>query len=240
MRWIAVLVAAVLQIVAGYVGGTGAWGEAVGDVANSYPTLLLPAGAAFTIWSLIYVTFTALAVRQALPSQRDRVAHRRTGWWLAAAGVLNASWVVLFSQRYVLAAQIVIVALLAVLATAALRLPRAEGWADRLLLHTPITLYTGWVAVATVAGAATTSASYGAAPSTLSAVLAVVLTGAAAAAATLRLPAAAGFVAAVCWALVWIAVNTPAAEVRLAAMLAVTVVVVTLAGVPRVRHTALG
>ena len=240
MRTIAVLAAAALQIVAGYIGGTGAWGEAVGDVANSYPTLLLPGGGAFTIWSLIYLTFAALAIRQALPSQRERQAHVRTGWWLAVAGVLNASWVVLFSQRWVLAAQVVIIALLAVLVVAALRLPRAEGWGDRLLLHMPITLYTGWVAVATVAGAATTSASYGAAPSTLSAVLAVAFTGAAAAAATLRLRAAAGFAAAVCWALVWIAVSTPANEVRLAAMLAVTAVAVALAAVTRLRHSALG
>ncbi len=234
------LVVAVLQVVAGYVGGSGAWGDAVGEVANSYPTLLLPGGAAFAIWSLIYTAFAALAVRQALPSQRERDAHRRTGWWLVASGVLNASWVLMFSQRWVLAAQFVIVALLAVLAVAALRLPRASGWGDRLLLHLPITLYLGWVAVASVAGAATTSASYGAAPSTLSAVLAVALTGAAAAAATFRLPAAAGFAAAVCWAQVWIAINTTAGEVRLTAMIAVTAVVITLAAVTCVRHTALG
>jgi tryptophan-rich sensory protein len=241
MRAAAVVVAAVLQIAAGFVGGAGLLGEAVGDVANSYPTLLLPGGGAFAIWSLIYVTFAALAIRQALPSQRDRHAHVRTGWWLAAAGVLNAAWVLLFTQRAVLAAQIVIVVLLAVLAVAALRLPPARGWADRLLLHTPITLYTGWVAVAMVAGAATTSASFGAAPSTLSAVAAVALTGAAAIVAALRLPAVAGFAAAVCWALAWIAAGTTDGAVRTTAVAAVIAVAVAVAAViSRRRETAWG
>lgn len=224
-RVFAVAVAAPLQIVAGYVGGAGLWGDAVGDVANSYPTLLLPGGGAFAIWSLIYVSFAALAVRQALPGQWPRVAHRRTGWWLAAAGLLNAAWVLLFTQRLVLAAQIVIVGLLVVLVVAAARLPRAEGLADRLLLHLPITLYTGWVGVAAVAGAATTSASYGTAPSTLVAVLAVSLTGVAAGVAALRLSAVVAFAAAVCWALGWIAASTDAIAVRDAALAAVVVVV---------------
>ncbi|MET0233611.1 MAG: tryptophan-rich sensory protein, partial [Kibdelosporangium sp.] len=111
-RAVAVVCAALLQIVAGAVGGIGLWGEPVGEVANSYPTLLLPGGGAFGIWSLIYVTFTALAIRQVLPSQRTRVVHQRTGWWLVAAGVLNAAWIALFSHRLITLAQIVIIGLL--------------------------------------------------------------------------------------------------------------------------------
>ena len=227
-RAVAVLAAAVLQVGAGAVGGTGLWGEAVGDVANSYPTLLLPPGAAFTIWSLIYVAFLALAVRQVLPGQRARAVHRRTGWWLAAAGLLNATWVLVFGQRWVVVAQVVIVALLVCLAVAVVRLTPAQGWGDRLLLHLPVTVYLGWVGVATVAGGATTTAAYGAAPGTASAVTALLLTGAAAAVAVFRLPAAAGFAASVCWALAWIAAGASVTSVRVAALAAVAAVVVTV------------
>jgi hypothetical protein len=231
-RWRAnaVIAAAVLQIAAGVVGGAGLWGEPVGAVARSYPTPLLPGGGAFAIWSLIYVVFAALALRQALPGQRARPVHRRTGWWLAAAGALNAGWVALFAHRYVLAAQVVIVVLLAVLAIAAVRLTRtpARSPADRLLLHTPITLYTGWVAVAMVVGAATTGAALGGGPSTAGAVIAVLLTGVCAALTALRLPAVGGFALAVCWALAWIAIGAPAAPVgagAIASAVAVAVVV---------------
>ncbi len=229
-RVTAVLIAAVLQIVAGVVGGAGLWGESVGTVANSYPTLLLPAGTAFMIWSLIYVTFAALAVRQVLPSQRHRQVHRAVGWWLAAAGLLNAAWVALFAHRMIAAAQPVIIALLICLGVAALRLRTpADGWGDRLLLHLPVTVYLGWVTVATVAGAATTTASFGAAPSTVGAVTALLLTGLAAAVAVVRLPAVIGFAAAVCWALTWIAVRTPTASVQVVALVAVAVVAVAVA-----------
>lgn len=223
----AVVVAAVLQIGAGVVGGAGLWGESVGVVANSYPTLLLPGGAAFAIWSLIYVTFAAHAVRQSLPNQRVRPVHRRTGWWLAAAGGLNAAWVALFAHRFVVAAQLVIVALLVCLCVAAVRLREpARGWGDRLFSYVPIALYLGWVAVATVAGVATTTASFGVVPTVVGAVTALLGTGVVAAVAATRLPAAFGFAAAVCWALVWVAVRTPVASVKAAALVAAFAVVV--------------
>ncbi|WP_019807249.1 tryptophan-rich sensory protein, partial [Saccharomonospora halophila] len=167
VRAVALLAVAVLQIVAGALGGTGAWGEPVGTVADAYPHPLLPAGTAFSLWSVIYVAVLALAVRQVLPSQRGREVHRRTGWWLVGAGVCNVAWVALFGQRWVLPAQVVIVALLGCLVAAwvaASRVLARDRW-DRLLLHGPVALYTGWVAVATVVGAVTTAVALGAAVS---------------------------------------------------------------------------
>ncbi len=76
VRAVVLLAAVVLQTVAGAIGGSGAWGEPVGSVANSYPTLVLPGGGAFSIWTLIYVLSIALAVRAALPGQRRMVARR--------------------------------------------------------------------------------------------------------------------------------------------------------------------
>jgi tryptophan-rich sensory protein len=235
-RAAALVAAAAAQILAGYAGGTGLWGEPVGEVANAYPTLLLPGGAAFTIWSLIYVAFAALAVRQALPTQRSRSVHRRTGWWLVAAGALNAGWVVLFSQRLILVAQLVIVVLLVCLALAAVRLRvRADGWGDRLLLHLPVAIYLGWVSMATVAGAATTAASFDSAPTSAVAVVVLALTGLAAAVAASRLPAVVGFAVTVCWALAWIASRTPDTAVQITALTAIGAVL--LAALARLART---
>ncbi len=222
-RTSALLAAMILQTAAGAIGGSGAWGEPVGSVARSYPTVLLPGGGAFSIWSLIYALGVALAVRAALPRQRRRNVHRSVGWWLVVAGVLNAAWVVAFTQRWFVFAQTIIVALLVVLCLALVRLASrpATGWADRLLLHTPVGVYTGWVTVATVTGAATTGAALGATfSSTVAVTLAVpVVLGAAgiAALAAVRFRPAAGFVAAVVWGFVWIAVATPSWVVAAAA-----------------------
>jgi len=221
VRAFAVLAAAVLQIAGGIVGGPGLLGESVSSVANAYPTLLQPGGAAFSIWSLIYAAFLILAVRQVLPGQRARVVHRRSGWWLVAAGVLNATWIVLFTQRSFIPAQVAIVALLVVLACAANRMRSpGGGWADRLLLRLPITVYLGWVAIATVAGAGTTLAAVASAPSAWLSVAALVVTAVLVVAAIWWLPAIAGFVLAVCWAFAWIAVATTAPEVAAASLAA--------------------
>lgn len=230
-RAVAVLVAALLQAVAGVVGGSGVWGEPVGEVADDYPTPLLPGSAAFSIWLLIYVSMLALAVRQLLSSQPGRLVHRRTGWWLAAAGVLNAAWVVVFTQQWIALSQVVLVALLICLAVPFARLAAlpAQGLADRLLLHGPVALYLGWMSVATVLGAATTGAALGIDSSGgLGEVLAIVaLLGTAGivlwvlSRATATLP----FAAAVGWALVWVAVATWSAPVAGTALVAAVIVV---------------
>lgn len=228
VRAVALLAAAVLQIVAGALGGTGAWGEPVGTVADAYPHPLLPAGTAFSIWSLIYVAVLALAVRQVLPSQRGREVHRRTGWWLVGAGVCNIAWVALFGQRWVLPAQVVIVALLGCLLAAwvaASRVP-ARDRGDRLLLHGPVALYTGWVAVATVVGAVTTAVAFGAAVPVPAAAGVLLVTAVAAGFAIAWLRAVVPFALAVVWALSWIAVRTGDAAVAVTAVVAVLVLLV--------------
>ena len=224
-----VLAVAVLQIVAGALGGTGAFGLSVGEVAMRYDTPLMPAPAAFSIWSLIYAAFLALAVRQVLPAQRSRDVHRATGWWLAASGVLNAGWILVYSADAPVLAQSVIVALIVTLAVVLARLTRfAATTADRWLLHGPVALYAGWASVATVVGAASTGAALGI-PS--SGVLGVVLgtvvllvTGLVAGGVTARARAAVPYAAAVTWALGAIVVAGPAAPVTIAAVVALVAV----------------
>lgn len=225
----AVLAVAVMQIVAGALGGSGAFGLSVGDVAMRYDTPVMPVPAAFSIWSLIYAGFLALAVRQLRGSQRSRDVHRATGWWLVASGVFNAGWILVYSSGVPALAQVVIVALIGSLAVVLARLSRhAATVADRWLLHGPVALYAGWASVATVVGAASTGAALGV-PSdgVLGIVLGTVVllaTGAIAGAVTARTRAAVPYAAAVVWALGAVVVAGPALPVTLAALLALLAV----------------
>ncbi|WP_205323708.1 hypothetical protein [Glycomyces sp. YM15] len=227
VRALAVLLAAALQAAAGAFGGSGALvAEPVGDVARSYPNPLLPAGTAFLIWNLIYLAALALAVWQLLPSQRSATFHRRTGWWIAIAGILNTVWVLLFSADQIVASQIVITALLIALAAAwrnaALSAPSTQ--ATRWLLWMPLTLYTGWVAVATTVGALTTIAAVaGDGVGTAIAVTALILTAIALAWVVARAVAVAACAAAAVWALAWIAVSADASEALVSAAAAILV-----------------
>jgi hypothetical protein len=235
VRAVAVLASALLQFAAGAVGGIGVLtGESVGEVARSYPNPLLPGGTAFMIWNLIYVAMLVYAVWQLLPSQRGEAVHRRTGWLIAIAGVLNAAWVLLFTAEQVAASQIVIVLLLGTLAVAWSRstdeaADAADRRSRRWLLWGPLALYTGWVAVATVVGALTTLAAVsddGA--GTAVAVVALAVTAVAAAWVVAKGVAVAAFAAAAVWALVWIAVSAEPA-VTVAAVVAAVLIAAALA-----------
>jgi benzodiazapine receptor len=227
----AVLATAVAQLVVGGLGGSGAFGLSVGVVAQQNSTPVMPAPAAFSIWSLIYLALLVLAVRQVLPGQLARPVHRATGWWLVAAAVFNAGWIVVFSLQLVALAQVVLAALLVTLAVVLARLTArpAEGVGDRVALHGPVALYAGWVSVATVVGAATTGTFLGlpgaGGVATLLGTLVLLVTGAIASAVTARTAGALPYAAAVVWALAWIVVMAPPLPVVLAALVALVAVV---------------
>ena len=237
VRVVLVSVTAVAQTVASPLTslalGTSANTGAISD-ANLSP--VTPAGYAFAVWGLIYVACLALAVYQILPSQRARLVHRRTGWWLAGAFTASAFWVPIFGTQTIWLSQILIVMLLICLVFAA-RGFLQTGPADtmeELLLRLPVMVYLGWATLATAAGFATTFRSLGMPASArwvneigvvlvLSAtIMSLFVVG--------RLVAIAGFVLTACWALLAVALATYADSVRLAAVLAIVVVLAVVLG----------
>ncbi len=229
-RNLAVASLAVIQIVVAGLGGSGGLGEDVGTVARSYPTPVLPAGWTFGIWGVIYVAFLGYAVYQLLPTQRSREVHRATGWWLAVSAVLNMAWISAFSARYVLLAEVLLLALLAVLARVYGRLSRerAANTRERLALRLPVALYTGWVSLAVVAGTAATGVRLGlpgdGALADIAAVLVLLVAAGIVASVVTYATAVVGYAAAAVWALVGIALNAPPAAVGVAAAVAAVVV----------------
>lgn len=68
-----------------------------GDMSGSKANLLVPFGAAFSIWLPIFVLCITYGILQALPKNRDNAVFRRLGWWSAAGfagiclwGIINA------------------------------------------------------------------------------------------------------------------------------------------------------
>lgn len=237
LRAAAVLVLAVTQLVAAPLTPLLLGGDASpGAVSDDNTTLVTPAGYAFSIWGPIYLAGLALAVRQALPGQRSREVHRRTGWWLALAFASSTVWVPLFGAGLQWAAQLVIVVLVVALAVALARLTALAplgGRGDRWLLALPVSLYLGWASLATVAGAATTAVAYGAPAEgfgpTLTAVAVLAAVTGAAVLVVSTVVAAGGFAASATWALVAVAVETPEAAVAVTALVGAAAVVLALA-----------
>jgi hypothetical protein len=139
----------------GFVGGTPI-PRVAGGVLGPDATMVAPAGAAFSIWSLIYLGLVAYAVWQALPSQASRPRQRAIGYWMLASLLLNAAWILSVQAGLLAVSVAVIAALLVVLIVTFARLRRdpARTRADAVLLDGTVGLYLGWVMVATVANVA--------------------------------------------------------------------------------------
>lgn len=232
VRGTSVAVLAVVQILIAALGGSGgSTGRSIGVVAAAYRTPVDAAGWAFAIWGPIYLGFLVYGVYQLLPAQRVRDVHRRTGWWAAASAVLNPLWILAFSAGAILVAEVLIVALLVVLATMFGRLSRerADGRVERIVFRGPIALYTGWVSLANVIGTAATGVWAGLPGSdALAAVAAVVVLLAASvivASVVFAGTAVVPYAAAAVWALGGVALNNPPAAVFVAGVAAIVVVV---------------
>ena len=221
---------ALVQIIICTLAATTGIGEPVGEVARDYRTPLLAADWTFAIWLPIYVGFLGYAVYQVLPRQRGREIHRRTGWWLAASAVCNPAWILAFGARWMLLAELLIVALMIILAVVFGRLSRepAADRAERIAFRGPIALYTGWVSVAVVLGTAATGVWAGlpgaGALSTVAAVVVLLAVTAVAASVVLAGTAVICYAAAVVWAVIGIALNDPPAAVVVAGAVAIVVV----------------
>jgi hypothetical protein len=125
-----------------------------GQISDRFQVYFVPAGYVFSIWGLIYLGLIALAIFQVLPSQKENPRMRSTGWWISLGGLANIAWIFLWHYQQFPLTLVAMLTLLATLIVTYLRLgigktsvPAAEKWAVRV----PISIYLGWITVATVA-----------------------------------------------------------------------------------------
>ena len=238
IRAVFVAVFAVAQVLAAPVTsltmGPGADQQPISD-ANLSP--VTPAGYAFAIWALIYAGSLVLAVYQLLPSQLSRGVHRRTGWWLVGAFASSTIWVPLFGTGIIWLSQVVIVMLVICLIFVAVKFSRlgpAENAAERFAFRLPVMLYLGWATLAGVAGFGAMFRSWGMSPDsrpTSEVGVALVLSATIASLFVVgRLSAITGFLLAALWGFAAVAVATYSDDVRLAVVVAVTVVLAAVLG----------
>lgn len=153
---IAAAVAVVLNIGFSYFSNTRIInGMNNADVSARYPTLFTPAGYAFSIWGLIYLSLIAYSVYQLLPSRRDARIHDRLAKPLVLTSVLSVTWLVLFNSLQLLLSVAVIAGMLI---TAVILLVRSREWAMHEKgwgwLSVPFSLYAGWLTAAIIANTA--------------------------------------------------------------------------------------
>ncbi|MBU1878516.1 MAG: tryptophan-rich sensory protein [Chloroflexi bacterium] len=127
-----------------------------GQISDRFHVYFVPAGYVFAIWGVIYVGFLAFAVYQALPSQRANPRLRRVGYWFALSCLANVVWIFLWHYELfpltilaMLALLLCLIVIYLILGIGRTRVSAGETW----LVRVPMSIYLGWITVATIANA---------------------------------------------------------------------------------------
>jgi translocator protein len=133
-------------------------GVTTGEVSARFPTAITPAGYTFAIWTLIYAGLIGFSIYQALPAQDNNEAVRTVRIPIVLSNLANIVWIYLWHHFEIRWSLLAISGLLAVLAYAYVQVDRipARTEAELWLLRVPLSVYLGWVTVATVVNTAVT------------------------------------------------------------------------------------
>jgi hypothetical protein len=209
LSYLACLVGSMVGV--GVFGGTPIASAAGGALASD-ATLLAPASAAFSIWTVVYAGLAGYTVLQWFPTPASADRQRRLRLPVAGTMLLNAAWILVVQAGWLWVSVAVIAVLLALLSRVLVILmrSRASGVLERLFIDGALGVYLGWVCVATAANiaAALTSSGFDGAGIDPNwwAVAALVAVGGVGIALAVRSKGRVAVAAAIAWGLAWIAV----------------------------------
>lgn len=159
MRLLVLLCAIAMPVIA-WLSQTGAFGPDQGTVSDRYPTLLVAAGYAFSVWGLIFLLDLVYAIWQTTGARRTDPVLGRIAPVAALGFVLTAIWMPLFSAGLFWACVVVIFAALASLAWCAVQLSRPGVVARYRLAWLALSIHAGWLALAAFLNLAQTIVAY--------------------------------------------------------------------------------
>ncbi|MFB2978874.1 tryptophan-rich sensory protein [Microseira sp. BLCC-F43] len=134
-------------------------GITIGEISNTTfrDVLITPANYAFAIWGLIYLGLVSFGIYQGLPDQRRNPQLLKIGYLITIASLSQIAWVFLFQYGFfvysLLAMLGILIPLMVIyvwLGIGKERVARNEKW----WVHIPLSIYFGWISVATIVNVA--------------------------------------------------------------------------------------
>lgn len=136
-------------------------GRTTGQISDSFPLVFVPAGYVFAIWGLIYLGLAAHIAYSLTSTGRSDIRVVTIRGWLAANLAANAAWILCWHYGlYLLSLALMLVILVSLKAIrgrldavdrgappATARVRARSYW----LVRFPMSLYQGWISVATIA-----------------------------------------------------------------------------------------
>lgn len=157
VRQISVIIATVATIIMNILANALPLnGQNTGEISDRFPVLFVPAGYVFSIWGLIYIGMIAFTIFQALPAQKNNLRMRSVGWLYVLSSAANIAW--LFFWHYNIFALTIVAMLILLGALISIYLRMGTGKTnvaatERWMARVPLSIYLGWITVATIANA---------------------------------------------------------------------------------------
>lgn len=152
LRW-GVVAAFVVTILVNYLSQALLFsGKSIGEVSDKYSTLITPAGYAFSIWGLIYITLGIYVYHQAFRADPEQSVYDSIALPLVLNLLANSLWVIAFQFEFIALSAVLMLVILATLIQISIvwvndrTLPRSR----KARLRIPFSLYLGWISVATI------------------------------------------------------------------------------------------
>jgi len=127
------------------------------QLSDNIPNLFVPAGITFSIWSVIYILlilFMFYQINEVFVKKKDTAYLGKIGFYFMLASLANIVWIFLWHYEQVNLSLLAMIVLFVSLLMIYQRLEIGKGKVDfkeKMLIHVPISVYIGWITVATIA-----------------------------------------------------------------------------------------
>ncbi len=137
-------------------------GKTTGELSDMYPNLFVPAGFTFTIWSVIYLLLIGFIAYQWFGSS-EKTKINKIGPWFLINGLANGSWIVAWHYEMIIVSILIMLVLLGslIMIYKKLNINYFRSHGVKWLVYVPISVYLGWISVATIANFTTVLISFG-------------------------------------------------------------------------------
>jgi hypothetical protein len=133
-------------------------GKYTGELSDNIPNLFVPAGLTFAIWGIIYILIILFSIylgRDFFKVEKPTKPYlEKISYFFIIASLANIIWIFLWHYEQILLSLLAMILLFLSLLVIYLRLNigiEKVSIKDKLFIHVPISVYIGWITVATIA-----------------------------------------------------------------------------------------
>ena len=133
-------------------------GKNTAELSDNIPNLFVPAGITFTIWGIIYfliILFAIYLAKDLFKKEKTTTSFlEKISYFFILASIANIIWIFLWHYEQVLLSLLAMLVIFVSLLFIYLRLNigfEKVSFREKLFVHVPISVYIGWITVATIA-----------------------------------------------------------------------------------------